>query len=1719
MMMANMIADNTKMNSKILEQTPDFRYPQTVSENALTAYDVAMNGRDYNLALQALIQYALAETSRTDSAMTDVMEKCETLYTKCDKPEYRVMVDHLRSRLWMSMIHNNWTRREEYLQMAREYHKNAKQMAEGLDVKTQQIGETLLRADEWGWRIIPTLSDYLRQYEYENWAVREERIDQESYLKQWRSQQNDLATEMYLEYKLVEDLYGDERYAAMKRYVADYPGSPYVATCQNRIAEMERENVRISFKEVSTSRAEIEVNVTFDNLHDCMLTLYRVPNGIERDKDDKYNVSDLVKVAETKVHIDDGEIPFYGNETTATFPPQGYGKYVILPSFTDRNGEYRIQDKVSAYRWNNQILTVTDLAAYMVKEGSENTLVVVDRTTGEPQKGVNIERKKNKYDQEEYRLTRGTDHYADPQSVYLERYRKPQEHVAVHIYTDLKIYRPGETLRGTVVAHRYGTDIRKPLVGKKCTITLKDAHNKEVAVKKDSLDGMGQMVFDIEIPVDRMNGRWSLVFETEDSTWQGGRGYATIEVSEYKLPTFSIDLSETQSVQQKGANGVVKGQAMTFTGMPVVDAEVELTLNRHSWWWRDETTFDEKRLTLKTDAEGRFAFDLPAEWLEVEDKCCYIYQAQVSCTNTAGERHDASCSFIVGKAEGISVSGGDILLPIDGKIKLPVEYRSSEKDPKPVKCHYRLLPAQDTSMVVKEGDVMSNDMLVVWNDVPSGQYRLEVNIVGSETEEDTMLTLYRETDKQSASDKLLWIPKPTQRLSKDGKTTDILIGVQRECYIYYIVESRTGVVDVMSHWWQSSQHWLHYKPGMHHLRLPMPEGPDDYLTIKMVTMLDGETYTETLRVDTPRKEQLQMVATSFRDKTRPGQSERWTFRLTDQDGKPVKSARMVLVAYNKALKQLAPNTWTMNAHYLTNRWGDILTSRVGHNNANIEASLKQMEETIPVLPYLWLYGYDFFRSGRVKANFFSGISASMASRAMPAQASMVENDVVMEESAVLMADADGLPNSDEGTQPVESATEMRTGDLHVALWEPRLTSDEDGNIVVTFDVPQQNATWVVQALAYSSAMTNCKWDGEMLVQRELMVQPVLPRFVRQGDRVVLKAQVMNATDSVQQAHVVLELFDPRTDVVLKSEVTDVEISAKGTQVVQIAREVPNDQPYLGVRIKATAADGSGDGEQQLLPVASNAQPVVETYPFYMQPDVTILDHTLEAPNDNNPDLLTLEFCANPTWYCVKALPSMIDEDASTSISMAHSLFAIVLADKLRADGIYNEALYDKLIGKLQSLQKEDGGFAWIDYEGCESSEWATGTVVELIGELYRLGCLADDHKLMQMARKGILYMERKVKERAEWIVKAKNDDFSSLMSFAYQRVLFKDACPVSDVDVQKLLDKIVVSLTSTWGRFSLADKAFIALTLNRTGHQDVARNVVESLRQFALYTPVKGMYWERLKDGFWFHPVAATSVILQAMAEVDPRSEELNRIRQWLLLEKQTSDWGSSSLASDAVYALLSTGDDWMHDMSDRPFAVLVDGNRIEATPQDQQMGYLKMDLPKDAKNVHIERSEGTPAWGAIFWQYVAPITEIREAQLPEVSIRKRLMVQDAGGKWVPAADTLRVGQRVQVRLDVHAEKALEYISLTDERPAMLEPVNQTSHYEWGMGEGYFHETKDRQTILYIHRLRAGDHTYTYECDVTHEGTFSSGIATVVSNYAPQFTAHTAGAQFAVGKR
>ena len=64
----------------------------------------------------------------------------------------------------------------------------------------------------------------------------------------------------------------------------------------------------------------------------------------------------------------------------------------------------------------------------------------------------------------------------------------------------------------------------------------------------------------------------------------------------------------------------------------------------------------------------------------------------------------------------------------------------------------------------------------------------------------------------------------------------------------------------------------------------------------------------------------------------------------------------------------------------------------------------------------------------------------------------------------------------------------------------------------------------------------------------------------------------------------------------------------------------------------------------------------------------------------------------------------------------------------------------------------------------------------------------------------------------------------------------------------------------------------------------------------------------------------------------------------------------------------------------------------------------------------------------------------------------------------------------------------------------------------------FYREVRNDATNLFIPFLPKGTHVISYDCFADREGTYSLGIATAQSQYAPMIVAHSAGALITVEK-
>lgn len=629
------------------------------------------------------------------------------------------------------------------------------------------------------------------------------------------------------------------------------------------------------------------------------------------------------------------------------------------------------------------------------------------------------------------------------------------------------------------------------------------------------------------------------------------------------------------------------------------------------------------------------------------------------------------------------------------------------------------------------------------------------------------------------------------------------------------------------------------------------------------------------------------------------------------------------------------------------------------------------------------------------------------------------------------------------------------------------------------------------------------------------------------------------------------------------------------------------EPVL-VRISAQAGNFT-DGEENTLPVITNRMLVTETMPFWMNGNGTKeyhFDKLLHADSSKTlaQHRLTVAYTGNPAWYAVQSLPYLMEypyECAEQTFNRyyANSLAAHILKNAPKVKAVFDKwqttdtaalisnleknqelksALLEetpwvmaaqneseqkhriamlfethqlanslnKAIGKLNDMVLREGGFPW--FKGGEADRYITQYITTGIGRMRHLGVIEEGNAPDELVDKTIPYLDRKLKEDYENLVKSKADLSAQHISYfeiqyLYMRSFFlgRDA----DAGVTKAIDYYRKQATKYWPSFNAYMKGMIALAAFRNGDKTTANDILQSLRETAQRNEEMGMYWAKNGGSYWWYdaPVETQSLMIECFKEVASDIKSVDEMKLWLLKQKQTQNWATTKATADACYALLLQGTQWLNET---PQVIIKLGDKtIRNTDQKAEAGtgYFKTNFAgQDIKpgmgdiSVNVAASgSNAPSWGAVYWQYFENLDKITAAATP-LAIKKQLFVarnSDRGVALVAITEDspLQVGDKVTVRIELTVDRDMEYVHLKDMRGACFEPQNVLSGYRWQGGLGYYESTKDVSSNFFFSYLPKGKYVFEYPVFVTNKGSFSNGIATIQCMYAPEFSAHSEG--------
>ena len=1334
-------------------------------------------------------------------------------------------------------------------------------------------------------------------------------------------------------------------------------------------------------------------------------------------------------------------------------------------------------------------------------------------------------------------ISTSADKYAPAKYIYLSRdryFEQKDDKTAYQLFTDRSIYRPGQKVHATAVSYIVKKSLDASVPGKSMELKfiLRDANWKQVAEQKATTDEYGTASVDFELPMEGKTGMFSISVNGQASEY--------IRVEEYKRPTFEITFPKVNERYTWGDTIVVKATAKTYAGVPVQGAKVEYKVTRRNqMWWRGASSSDK---LVRTDStvtreDGTFEVEIPLEVAESEKndfmRIARFFNFDVSAvvTDISGESHEGEMSLPLGTRSTAFSVDMPKRIEVDSLKTVTFAYRNASGMPISSQLKYRIdkgewkVAEANAPIAIKEYNASSAQ---VWK---SGVHQLEA-ICGTDTLQQKF-TLFSMKDTHPMETTTEWYYQTAKTFPRDGKPVYVQVGSSENgAHIVYSIIAGNKLLEKGA-----------WELGDSIVTLPFTY-KEEYasgVVINYSFVKNGECYARTISISRPLPEKkLNIAWKTFRDRLTPGQKEKWTLQITTPDGKPAK-AQLMSVLYDKSLDQLAEHSWRMSLGF--SQW---LPSCYWRSNLKYYT-----------MDLLGIYPTKYYDEKQLDVDKFDGkffsyyaymqaveLSKLERSSGGTVEAVRIQKDELVREEAKVMRIrgknmvrvAAAAPSVDKVFDAVEEMPQFAGGSgsdagqyldkvqvrenlNETAFFYPALESDNQGNVAINFTLPESVTTWKFMGLAHDKEMRNGLLVDEAVAQKTVMVQPNMPRFLREGDKATIVVKLFNTSDKKVSGNARMQILDPETNKVVWQKTQNYSIDAEGSATISFDVQGLKEGVYINKVV--AAGNGYSDGEQHYLPVLSNRELVVNTLPITLHQkgeqsfDLSKLFLNKEGKQAKGTEdaKVTIEYTNNPSWLMVKALPAISNPDDEDAISLMSAIYANTITTHIQKNLSLEKLSQETIrlqnqVEKLKKLQNADGSFSW--WKGMKGSRYMTTSVAEM---MVRLNALAGVQKsTAKMLTSAIDYLSwqtaqevREMKKQEE--KKQKVNPSEQALHYLY--ILSMDGRKMKqnlEADKAYLLDK----MSKMTGDFTIYGKARAAVVLARNSQQNAAYRekageYLQSVNEYAVYREEMGRYYDTRKALYsWRNYKIPTQVsVIEAMQMLKPNDKQtIEELQRWLLMSKRTQVWDTPVNTVDAVYAFMKGNESNWNQKAEN--AVLKLDGKLLPMPQDSTtLGYVKTEKTGKASVLSIDKKSEYTSWGAVYAEFKQPISEIGSME-SGIKIRRVIVPAESDGKGKAQA---KVGEKVKVTLIITADRDYDFVQITDKRAACLEPVNQLSGYQWGIG--CYVSPRDNTTNFYFDRLSKGKHIVEMEYYVDRKGDYQSGTCTAECTYSPEFGGRT----------
>ena len=1351
-----------------------------------------------------------------------------------------------------------------------------------------------------------------------------------------------------------------------------------------------------------------------------------------------------------------------------------------------------------------------------------------------------------------------------PMSGHFHYYGNKADVVRTSLFTDRSIYRPGQTLHVAAMAYTYNNKVYKgePKAAQSMTITLRDANYKEVASQQVQTDEYGMASADFVLPQGGMTGTYTLRSDF------GNNSYTWVRVEEYKRPTFSVDIAKSTDKYAAGDTVRLKGMARSFAGVPVQNARVALrVVRRPAMFWRgmggemrQETVLND---TVQTTAAGEFEVKVPIVIPDTYDehpRRYYMFDVAADVTDVAGETRHAEASLPYSDHPTILTCDIPEKSLRDSLRTITFAYRNNAGDPIDGNVTYYI----DNNRYTCKANTPSK---IAAEALTSARHSL-MAICGTDTLR-TAFTTFTLRDSKAPVETHDWFYQSAERFKDNMTPVFIQIGSSDSIqHVVYTLISGDKVIE---------DGRADLKNELRTRALMYKEEWGDGITLSVAWVKNGTAYKHTARIERPLPDtRLNLKWTTFRDRLTPGQRETWTLNITHPDGTPAK-AQLMATMYDKSLDEIRRHNVRfslpafVSVPWLT--WNGVNNRGLFAYSEMPMRILNERSLNLSRLTDFSIFCYGEVLKANVQSKQFN----SRKMMAYDKSESRVLVGSVESAKAAETVDSEAMneQTEDNGSAATEQIRENlnETAFFYPALVSDA-KGNVSINFTLPESVTTWQFYGLAHDLNMNNGVISATSVAKKTIMVQPNV-PRFVRSTDSGVLSARVSNTSDKQVAGTARLVLLnpetgkEVYrKERKYTVMAGETTAVDFDFDMSKI--------QNDGLLVCRITAHG-HGYSDGEQHYLPVLPDKELVTNTYAFTQNAPGTLdIDVAKMFAVSDKTSRLTVEYTNSPAWLMVQALPTMSNADGDNAMSLATAYYAnalgrhimlsnpaikqtVALWQKETGDAKDGSSMQSALqknselkqivldetpwlneanreseqkrmlaaffdesqigyrlannLSLLSRLQLPNGSFAW--WKGMEGSPSMTMAVVQTLVRLNAM--IGEQANTNGMIAAAFSYMDkqiaREVKDmkKLESEGKQKNLRPSELaVQYLYASTLAKRQMNAS---AKQNFDWLISRLARQNTEFTIYGKAVSAVVLAKNNHRKEAANLLESIRQYTVYTDEMGRYFDSPKAQYsWFdYRIPSQVAAIEALKALQPDDvKTIGEMQRWLLQTKRTQAWDTPINSVNAVYAFLNGNGTALVDGNAQHATIKIDGEKLQMPKSTAGLGYVKAAKTGDRfKLFTVEKASEETSWGAVYAQFMQQSDDVADAAMGMTVVRE---VLKDGNRMSGDNVQLNVGDRITVRLTVTAARDYDFVQLNDRRAACLEPAQQLSGY----GFGYYCQPKDNVTNFFFDRMSKGKHVIETTYYVDRKGEYRTGTCAVQCAYAPEFMARTKAVKIAV---